>query len=406
MTLKFKLPRVGFMWLRENWRTTVITLSLLLIPVFILSPQPKVIEGNLNIYEAQTILKLQEPDKPWYRAVNAVYLLPVQLISQINNNYLDAARLVSSIFVLLATVLFYFLVKAWFNRRIALVGSVIFLTNSLVLNFAHQATSWSAIILSLVAVFASLNWFLRTKNNVQASFFSFIAVIALSAYLPYGLYFILVGMIGLIIYGRKNLKKLKPTQLILALIIYLTILAPLFVSLAGAPGQLKELLGVPQQITSIQGYGRNLILILSSLFVYAKSEPVLMVGNLPVLDIFTAALVALGIYYFIKRIRHRRSLLLFSSSILLILILSLNDRFMLFIGILLPIIYAFAIAGLIELMKRWFSYFPRNPLARNFGVAMLVIAISLTSFYQMERYYVAWAQSPETRAVYMIEYNQ
>ena len=79
---------------------------------------------------------------------------------------------------------------------------------------------------------------------------------------------------------------------------------------------------------------------------------------------------------------------------------------MLFIGILLPIIYAFAIAGLIELMKRWFSYFPRNPLARNFGVAMLVIAISLTSFYQMERYYVAWAQSPETRAVYMIEYNQ
>ena len=51
---------------------------------------------------------------------------------------------------------------------------------------------------------------------------------------------------------------------------------------------------------------------------------------------------------FVKRIRHRRSLLLFSSSALLILVLALNDRFMLFIGVLLPIIYAFAIFGFIK----------------------------------------------------------
>lgn len=406
MTLKYKMPRINFQWPRDNWRTIFVTLAILSIAFFILAPQPKVIDGKLNIYEAQTVLKLQQPDKPWYRAVDAIYLLPAQAVSKINGNYLDAARLVSSSLVLVATVLFYFLVKAWFNRRIALVGVFIFLTNSLVLNFAHQAVSWSAIILSSVAVFASLNWFLRTKKHTLASFLTFISVIALSAYLPYGLWFILVGMIGLILYGRKNLRKLKPWQLIAAGTIYLLILTPLFISLAGAPGQLKELLGIPAQTTNLKGFGTNLLLIFSSIFVYAKSEPVLMVGNLPLLDIFTAALVVLGIYYFVKRIRHRRSLLLFSSSALLILVLALNDRFMLFIGVLLPIIYAFAIAGLIELMKRWFSYFPRNPLARNFGVAMLFIAISLTSFYQMERYYVAWAQSPETRAVYMIEYNK
>lgn len=407
MKFKISLPGYSLEWFKSNWRQIIYVSLVLAIVALVLTPQPAVIENKANIYEAQTLLKLQEPDKPWYRAVNAVYLLPSLALGKITGNNLEAARLVSTIMVAGATILFYFLIKAWFNQRLAMVASALLLTNSLMLNFAHQAVSWAAINLSLIAIFFSLNWFLRTKKLVFLSFLSFISILALSAYLPYGLWFILVGIIGLILYGRKNLKKLKSWQLIVSAVVYLLILLPLFMSLLGAPGQLRELLGVPAQVASVSQYGLNVGLIISSIFVYSvRLQPILFLGNLPLLDIFTAALVLTGVYYFVKRLRHRRSLLLFSSSAILVIILALRENFLIFLGILLPLIYAFAVAGLVELMRRWFSYFPRNPLVRNFGVLMLVIAIALTSFYQMERYFVAWARSPETKSVYMIEYKQ
>ena len=71
--------------------------------------------------------------------------------------------------------------------------------------------------------------------------------------------------------------------------------------------------------------------------------------------------------------------------------------------ILLPFVYIGIITGIVELINQWFTYFPRNPLARNIGISLLVFSITLTSAYHLESYFVAWPNDPDTKTVYVVK---
>jgi hypothetical protein len=131
--------------------------------------------------------------------------------------------------------------------------------------------------------------------------------------------------------------------------------------------------------------------------------PELHLGRLPLLDIFSTTMFLLGIYYYAVRFTNRRSLILFSSFVLLLLVIPLSPIYILSATILMPLIYICIISGIVELLKQWFSYFPRNPLARSLGVALVVIAIGFTSFYHLERYFIAWPNTPDTKNVYVVQ---
>ena len=389
----------------SNWQNLVVGFLVITVSILTLAIQPTVIQHHANIYEASTIQKLVDPDMPWYRAVNAPYLIGARVAGLATDSSLMAARLTSTLVTLASIGLFYLLIRIWFNSKMAMVGSLLFLTSSLALNTAHQATFVSMLMFCPLLIFATFTWLMRTKTNQYISFLAFISSLAISAYTPYMLWFILIAVTAISLYARNKLKKLKIWQLLSGAALYILILLPLFVSLLGAPGQLKELLGMPTYgLANITEYLINIIQIISSTFFYASTMPVTFLGNLPVLDVFSAACAILGIYYFIKRFRHRRSIIIFAGISFSILLLALSNNFQLFFALLLPFLYIFVIAGIIELLKQWFQFFPRNPLARNFGVALVVIAIGLVSFYQLQRYYVAWANAPETKAVYVIKY--
>ena len=133
--------------------------------------------------------------------------------------------------------------------------------------------------------------------------------------------------------------------------------------------------------------------------------PELHLGRLPMLDIFSAAMFALGIYYFAVRIKTRRSIILFSSMVLLFILVPLSPLYQLSATILMSFVFLCVISGIVELLNQWFAYFPRNPWARNFGVAMIVVAIGFASFYHLERYFIAWPNTPETKSVYIVVSN-
>lgn len=400
------IPNKFINWLKNSWKAIVISLLIISAGFATLNIQPKVIHNQANIYEAATVLKVNSPDKPWYRSVNAPFLIPSVLVNKVTNNSLNSTRFVSAVFTLIAIILFYLLVKIWFNGRMALVGSILLLTNSITLNLAHQGAPFAALLLAPLAIFISYNWFVRTKSNRFLSFMTFIAVIAVSAYIPFMLWLILIAVTALSVYSNKKLKKLKIWQLLLAGCLYLIILVPLFVSLMGAPGQIRELLGIPLQLVDIKQYVFGIAQIISSIFIIAPAMPIIFLGNLPILDVFTAIMAILGMYFYIKRLKHRRSMILLSALFVMISVMALSSNFQIYSGLLLAFMYIFAITGIIEILKQWYAYFPRNPLVRNFGVALVVIAIGLVSFYQLERYYVAWANAPETKAAYMIKYQQ
>jgi hypothetical protein len=113
-------------------------------------------------------------------------------------------------------------------------------------------------------------------------------------------------------------------------------------------------------------------------------------------------MMILGLYYFSQRLYTRHSVTIFASMVILVILIPLTVNYQLSVAVLLPFIYICVTAGIAELLNQWFSYFPRNPWARNFGISLLVIAIGITCFYHLQRFYVAWPNTPETKSSYTI----
>lgn len=389
-------------WLRNHWRGLVVSILLALLAALTLSLQLSSLVPGENQFETNTVQDIQTFPKPWDKAINAPYTIPAYLVGQAINDPLHGARLVSVVYGLLATALMFYIIRVWFNIRAATVGALLFITSSWLLHITHMATPLIMLVFAPLLAIAPLAWFMRTKKYWALSFFLLGAALAISAYVPYMPWIIAILFGVVLIFERKLFRNLQAWQIIAAASVYAIILLPLLVSLFHAPGQLNELFGIPKDLPTIKAYATNFVYTISMLVFYAQPLPAINLGHLPVLDIFSATMFAMGIYHFATRIKCRRSIILFVSTGLLLLLVPLSPIYQLSATILLSFVYIFVLSGIIELLNQWFSYFPRNPWARNFGVAMIVIAIAFASFYHLQRYFIAWPNAPETKAAYLV----
>ncbi|MCA9333765.1 hypothetical protein KC963_01840, partial [Candidatus Saccharibacteria bacterium] len=135
-------------------------------------------------------------------------------------------------------------------------------------------------------------------------------------------------------------------------------------------------------------------------FVLARGplEPVLNLGRLPLLDIFSAAMAVLGVYWYSFKIKLLRTRLLSVFTFIAAILIMLNGVTML--PLLLPLSYIVITAGIMLLLQQWFTVFPRNPIARSLGIGIVCIAIGVTGAYHMRRYFVAWSGDPITKATF------
>lgn len=398
-----KIVTVALAWLGDHWRGVVSAIIITALAVVTLSLELNTLIPGQNRYETTTLQSLSSFPAPWYRAVNAPYMMLAYSVGSIINNPLVGARITSVFFGLIATGCLFFILKLWFNVRIATIGSLLFITSSWLLHTTHQATPLILMVLMPLLTLAPLAWFLRTKKYRALSFILLAAALGLAMYVPYMPWIIVVTLLVLIFQEKKILRDLKRWQLLTAAALYGLILLPLFISLLHAPGQLRELIGIPAVFPSLTTYTAQMGHSIISLFIVSEPLPELHLGTLPLLDIFSSVMFLLGIYYFASRIKHRRSIILFAILILLLTIIALSSSYQIAQTILLPIIYIFIIAGIVELINQWFGYFPRNPWARNFGIGLIVVAIGFASFYHLERYFIAWPNTPETKSVYVVK---
>jgi uncharacterized protein YqhQ len=70
------------------------------------------------------------------------------------------------------------------------------------------------------------------------------------------------------------------------------------------------------------------------------------------------------------------------------------------LSILIPFAYILIAAGITFMLQQWFTVFPRNPVAKNIGVAIMTLAVVTTTFYHINHYYVAWPNAPQTIKTY------
>lgn len=195
-------------WFGNHWRGVLVSIIITVLAVVTLSLQLNDLIPGQNRFETETLANLKNFPAPWHRAVNAPYTIPAYLLGKAIHNPLQAARVVSVVYGLLATALMFYVVRSWFNIRIATVGTLLFITSSWLLHTTHQATPLILLVFGPLLAVAALTWFLRTKKYKSLSFFLLAAALALTAYIPYMPWVVLVAFV-VIVFLEKTNKKFK-----------------------------------------------------------------------------------------------------------------------------------------------------------------------------------------------------
>ena len=398
-----KLFKKSTKWLSSHWQNVLTTVFIAGLAITTLGLQIRSLSSGQSAIETATLAQLSTAPAPSERMVNAPYTIPAYYLGQFLEDPLYGARVVSVLYALLATIVLYFLIKRWFTSQIAIIASLLFITSSWVLAISHQAAPLILLVVAPLLLISTLARYVANKDTEYTTFILLIMSIAFSAYVPYMFWTITSLLVVLVFIYKRTYIPFNIKGIILAAVLFIVLLAPMAVSLFYFPWQIKDLLGIPMNMPTITEYLSNFVHQFTSLFLFIQPYPELFLARLPILDIFSAVMVVLGVYYFIKHMPKRRELSLFIAISVLLLVIPLSENYLLAMTALIPFVYILIPSGIFEILKQWYEIFPRNPVARNMAVIAIVIVVGLATFYNLERFYVAWPNTDATNAAYMVQ---
>ncbi len=302
-------------------------------------------------------------------------------------------RLVSVFIVSISFVVFYRLILKWQTHRIAILSTFLFATSTFSLNLGRFSLQDSMYYLVIPSILLMGTW-LRSKKYVKRVLYV-LPVTAILLYLP-GFIFILLTT--LVVFRRRLMAAWRFCDVRLRLVgssVALLLLVPMVYGLIRYPNQITEFFGIDKLTKNgINEVVNRFIDIPKELLWSGLSEPHRWLFGTPVIDVVTVVFIVLGIYAFKKSVHTLRARILYSLTLLCWVILSLSN--VATIALIIPLLYIFAAKGLAFMLQTWFIVFPRNPAARNLGAVLLFLPVILSAGYNMQRYFIAWHDSPKT----------
>lgn len=302
-------------------------------------------------------------------------------------------RLVSVAAAIASVTAVYWVLARWHTRRIAVLATILFASSSYVLHLARFANQEVMYIL-VVPILILIGTWMKSKRGVNRLPIAALLVGVL-LYVP-GVLFVLIALAAafrkrILLAWRFVSKKVRYSS---ASILFITIL-PIIYSLARYPEQIISWLGL-NRLTE-EGVLESLkqfLIVPQELVWTGPEDPSKWLVGTPVLDICTIVLAFLGAYSYRVGFHPLRARLLVGLLIsgLFIIITSTYAT----VAILLPVFYILAASGIAYLLQSWFTVFPRNPIARSFGILLVCATIAVTVGYHLQRYYFAWPNSTET----------
>lgn len=345
--------------------------------------------------EQQTIIMARSLQRIFQNPLFAPYALTQYLGIKTGHFGFIAMRLPAVITALLCAALFFYVCKKWFNFRVASIVTILFVTSSWFLTLGRNATS-EIILLGLIAPLAYAIWLPSAKKPLWALALGGLILVEM-LYIPGFIWFAIAGLL----WQRKSILNIwRDMRLPMLFVLFgcLAALAPLIIALAGSQSLVQNYVGLPTVLPTVADYLKNLLLIPIHLVVRGPDNPATNLDHLPLLDFFTAIIACIGAYGYAIHFKLRRSQLLFGVLLLGSLLAATGSAVT--IAILFPFLYLLVAGGINFMLEQWFKVFPFNPLARSVAAVLIIAGIVTTGFYHINRYFIAWPQTPATKSSY------
>jgi hypothetical protein len=386
------MPRRIRDWFTANWMDYFIVISLFSYVVLLLVT---------NLRSLVPYLKIEQPESLGITSgqifFENILFLPQRLAQYLQFKLYQPEifdfRLVSAAIGLFACIALFMLINKWHTRRLAFATVLLFASSSLFLHMSRLSLPDAGYLLAVPLLLLIGTWLRRVGDIKKLPLGTLF--ITLLLYLPGLWLFILIGVLSL----RKRLRaawKLNSTLFkSLTLGIFVVFSAPLAYSLFANPDQAILWLGLPELSTiSLTALGGNFLGIFEALFLSGIDNGVFWLAGSAVLDVFTIAMVVLGIYAYHIGFHPLRKRAIYTFALISLVLAGLGG--MAGLGLVLPIVYILAANGIAFLLQQWFTVFPKNPVARSIGIVLISVVIVLTCAYHVKRYFVAWPRTPAT----------
>lgn len=325
--------------------------------------------------------------------LNAPYKLLYFALAHVRPHSIFFARLSSVVVALVTVGLFFAILYRWHGRRTALLGTALFATSGWLLHVGRLGTGQSAWLIVPLALILLGSWLHATIRHERALILGAL-VLGCLLLVPGGVWFVVAFVVLLGDKLKGHWAEAASGARAFALLILLAFIALMSLALFRDSSLVRAWLGLPAHIPDVLVIVRQWLASVVYLFVRGPQTPELWLAHTPILDIFTSVVCLLGSYFYLTHYRNLRTRTLVVFAALGSVLVALNGAVAM--SFIVPLAYLVAATGVTYLLHEWLRVFPRNPVARGVGIALIALAIVCAVGYHVLAYFVAWHHSPVT----------
>lgn len=309
-------------------------------------------------------------------------------------------RLISGLIAGTTVVFFYYIVRRFSGTYAAIVATILFGTSSSLLLGGRLASAQISVL--LLFVLCVCGYRLRFHRHRIRNWLISTVVLALALYTPSLIYFVIAGAIWQFRAVKKSKDNPSLLQTALFATLFIALLLPLILGFTHTPELWHEYFGIPAKLPNLVSIIKNILAVPAGIVVFAPKNPLYRLGRQPVLDAFTAVLFIVGCYSLTVRYKLDRFILIAGIIIIAVLYTAISGDYENSL-ILLPFIYLLIGIGITYLLQEWNKVFPNNPLARWLAMGVMTLAVIVSCNFQTRRYFIAWPNNVNTRAVFSLK---
>lgn len=390
------MKRVQF-YFKLLWKPVLLATVLLIAALILVLGEPGKVPGGYSYEEVEYFAFVNKsgflPDNP----VN----LPIFVIHKISlyvNDQISTLRTINALLGVCAIVLTFFVIKNWQTTRISLMTCILYITATWFLVTTRNATPIIGLLFSVIIPLLVIWNQITTKHKFALVLTAL--VIGVLLYLPGMIWFFLAGLVWKAKSIFKLLRYSPLWSVVAAVTVFIIVLVPFALNITDK-NFISSITGVNFGDFSFITYLKNLAIFPVNLFLNSGFHNINNFGGQAIFDVFATILIVAGTINIIKKWRKSRSRFILITLFISYLLIGLGPNIPYVIT--LPFLILLISYGLSWLLQQWLTVFPRNPLAQNTGIALIVAAIAMSSIYNVYRFYVAWPHMNSTKTIYTIK---